>query len=181
MPSNWLSMDDNFPTFTGEESPQKQIAVLCDYLFQMRQGLQYSLRNLTGENFNASALQQLTDDQKNAVLKELQQLISAVNQFSAELSSLSARVTATEKLGARINAAEEAIVSLEEGEELLAGELAATQEAGELLRQEVEVLSKMMQVGADDSAVIGEVGKKLYLVGEIYINGQLHEGGGEAT
>ena len=72
MPSNWLSIDSNFPSFTGEESPEQQIRALHNYLFQLREGLQYSLQNLTADNFNATALQNLSDAQKNEVTTQLQ-------------------------------------------------------------------------------------------------------------
>ena len=205
MPSNWLAMDDNFPTFTGEESPKQQIAALHDYLFQMRQGLLYSMRNLSAENFNATALQQLTDEQKTAVTKELQLLINAVNQCSAALAGIEARVVAVEKLGSRITAAEETIsylekdtATLKEEQQQLAEQMTAAQgsidgleqdlngEEGivkqlQSMREELEKLLEAMQVAEDDSTTIGGVGKKIYLVGEIYINGQLYESGGEAT
>ena len=114
MPSNWLAMDDNFPTFTGEESPSQQISALHNYLYQMREGLQYSMRNLTAENFNETALQQLTDDQKNAVAEELRKLQSTISSFSNEINSLSARVSSVENLGGRVNDAENAITYLQE-------------------------------------------------------------------
>ena len=114
MPSNWFAMDDNFPTFTGEESPSQQISALHNYLYQMREGLQYSMRNLTADNFNEAALQQLTDEQKNAVAEELQKLRSTITSFANEISSLSARVSSLENLGGRMNQAEDAITRLEE-------------------------------------------------------------------
>lgn len=107
-------MDDNFPTFTGEESPAQQITALHNYLYQMREGLQYSMRNLTADNFNEAAWQQLTDDQKNSVAKELQKLRNMITQFSNEIDSLKARVGSVENLGNRMNEAETAITYLEE-------------------------------------------------------------------
>lgn len=202
MPSNWLSVDDNFPTFTGAESPQEQIAALHDYLYQMRQGLQYSLRNLSAENFNASALQQLTDEQKNAVLKELELLINTVSQLSGRLGGLDARVVAVEKLGTRVTGAEEAITYLQEDvealkqhecdlselqntaqelraeQEELLGHMTGAEEAIFDLQEEQKRISEVAKVAEDGSVVVGAEGKKLYLVGEIYINGQLYESGG---
>lgn len=205
MPSNWLAMDDNFPTFTGSESPQQQIAALHDYLFQMRQGLQYSMRNLTAENFNASALQQLTDEQKDAFAKELQVLINTVNQFATDLSNLNARVLAVEKLGARVTSAEEEISylqkdvdQLQEEQAALDEQMTAAQESIDGLEQDLNgedgIIKKLQTVQteqerfasvvreADDgSTIIGGEGEIVHLVGQIYINGQLYESGGEAT
>lgn len=214
MPSNWLAMDDNFPTFTGSESPQEQIAALHDYLFQMRQGLQYSMRNLTAENFNATALQQLTEEQKSALTKELQKLVNVVSQVSADINNLEARVIAMEKLSARVTTAEDAISylqqeveemktkqcecdiaqlqmevqELQEGQETLEEQMTTAeadifglQEELQEIQTEQEKLSSVTQVAQDGSATIGGAGKKIYLVGDIYINGQLYESGGETT
>lgn len=112
MPSNWATIDQNFPTFTGEESPEQQIRALRNYLFQLREGMQYSLQNLTAENFNATALQKLTDDQKNEVTEELQKVYALMNQLSGRLDSLSGRVTGIENLAGRVTAAEGEITDL---------------------------------------------------------------------
>ena len=106
MPSNWLAMDDNFPTFTGEESPKEQIRALHNYLYQMREGLQYSMRNLTADNFNEAALSQMTDAQKEAVTEELKKLQSMIAGFDNELATLRARVAGVENLEGRVNTLE---------------------------------------------------------------------------
>lgn len=207
MPSNWLSMDDNFPTFTGEESPKQQIEALHNYLYQMREGLQYSLRNLTSENFNAVALQNMTEEQKQAVSKDLQKLIAQVNQFSSELRSLSARVSGVEDVAGRVTKVEEelsylqtdvagnktAIKGLQEDvagvlekqEELDALQETVNGETGilaqlEQIQQTVEEIAGAVQIAEDGSATIGAEEKILNLVGTIYINGVLYEQGGEA-
>lgn len=114
MPSNWLSIDSNFPSFTGGESPEQQIRALHNYLFQLREGLQYSLQNLTADNFNATALQNLSNAQKNEVTTQLEKVYALLNQMSAEISSLSGRVTGTENLPGRITSAEEEINQLKD-------------------------------------------------------------------
>lgn len=112
MPSNWLSIDSNFPSFTGEESPEQQIRALHNYLFQLREGLQYSLQNLTSDNFNAAALKDLTDAQKTEVTDMLEKVYNTLNQMSAEIDSLSGRVTGAENLSGRMSAAEGEITGL---------------------------------------------------------------------
>lgn len=112
MPSNWLSIDSNFPSFTGEETPEQQIRALHNYLFQLREGLQYSLQNLTADNFNATALQNLTAEQKNEVTTELQKVYTMLNQMAAQIDSLSGRVTGTENLSGRMTTAEGEITAL---------------------------------------------------------------------
>lgn len=112
MPSNWLSIDSNFPSFTGEETPEQQIRALHNYLFQLREGLQYSLQNLTADNFNATALQNLSDAQKNEVTTQLQKVYTLLNQMAAEIDSLSGRVSGTENLSGRMTTAEGEITAL---------------------------------------------------------------------
>lgn len=112
MPSNWLSIDSNFPSFTGEESPEQQIRALHNYLFQLREGLQYSLQNLTADNFNTAALQNLTDAQKNEVTAQLEKVYTQLNQMAAEIDRLSGRVSGTENLSGRMTTAEGEITAL---------------------------------------------------------------------
>lgn len=112
MPSNWLSIDSNFPSFTGEESPEQQIRALHNYLFQLREGLQYSLQNLTADNFNTAALQNLTDAQKNEVTTQLEKVYTQLNQMAAEIDRLSGRVSGTENLSGRMTTAEGEITAL---------------------------------------------------------------------
>lgn len=112
MPSNWLTIDTNFPTFTGEESAEQQIRALHNYMFQLREGLQYTLQNLTAENFNATALQNLTDSQKSELTDQLQQVYGLLNQLSSEIDSLSGRVAGSENLSGRMTTAENEISSL---------------------------------------------------------------------
>lgn len=112
MPSNWLSIDSNFPSFTGEESPEQQIRALHNYLFQLREGLQYSLQNLTADNFNTAALQNMTDAQKNEVTLQLEKVYAMLNQMAAQIDNLSGRVSGTENLSGRMTTAEDEITAL---------------------------------------------------------------------
>jgi chromosome segregation ATPase len=113
MPSNWLSFDSDFPSFTGEETPEQQIRALHNYLFQLREGLQYSLQNLTADNFNTTALQNMTDAQKNEVTRQLEKVYTQLSQMTAEIDRLSSRVSSTENLSGRMTTAEGEITALE--------------------------------------------------------------------
>lgn len=113
MPSSLQAIDSNFPTFTGEESPKQQIQAMHNYLFQLREGLQYSLRNLSAENFNAAALENLSESQKSEVANQLTQVYSLLNQLGAKVDSLSGRITGVENLGSRVTDTEEEISYLD--------------------------------------------------------------------
>ena len=208
MPSNWLSIDSNFPSFTGEEPPEQQIRALHNYLFQLREGLQYSLQNLTADNFNATALQNMTDAQKNEVTLQLEKVYSMLNQMAVQIENLSGRVSGTENLAGRVTTAEGEITSLkgrvkltEENIKGLKVRAAVTegnvedlsgrvkqleddktlddlQEQMDATRQALQKISGAVQVADDGSATVGSEGKVLHLVGQVYINGVLIEQGG---
>lgn len=114
MPNSWLSIDTGFPSFTGKESPSEQIKALHDYLYQLRQGLQYSLANLTMDNFNATALQQMDQGQKDQLEQELRKVYARLDQVSAKVDQLSASVTGLQGLSGRMDNAESDIDALEE-------------------------------------------------------------------
>ncbi len=119
MPSNWLSIDSNFPSFTGEESTERQIMALHNYLFQLREGLQYSLQNLTADNFNTAALHNLSEAQKNEMTEQLKKVYTQLNQMAVEIDRLSSRVVGAENLQNRMEAAEENAGKLDERIRLL--------------------------------------------------------------
>lgn len=106
MPSNFMSLDD-FPTFTGQESPKEQIQALHNYLFVMREQLVYMLQNLSIDNWNASALQTLTEGTQAEFVKTLQTVSGQLSQLKSQVDSLSGRVSGTESLSGRILSLEE--------------------------------------------------------------------------
>lgn len=154
MPSNILSFDNGFPTFTGQESPQQQIAALHNYLFQVREGLRYSLSNLGKNNFNPKELEQMSEEQKTQMEQLLSQVYNQLNGISKQLGSL------TETVNSHGTA--------------IGGLAQQMEQAGESL----EKLGQVLQVAEDGSAALGSEGKRLDLIGEIYINGVLYEQGG---
>ena len=157
MPSNWQSIDMNFPSFTGEESPKEQIQALHNYLFQLRQGLQYSLQNLGVKNFNATSLKELTDAQKADVQVLLQGVTNSINSLSGEVNGLSSRIRDMEKLTGQVADIEEWTAAAEE-------ELKA-------LSDRIGALENIIRVEEDGSVTIGTDGKILNFVGDVYING----------
>ena len=57
MPSNWLYIDTNFPTFTGEENTEKKVTTIQNYMFMLVEQLRYSLHNLDLSNMNQTAVE----------------------------------------------------------------------------------------------------------------------------
>lgn len=205
MPSNWLTIDNGFPSFTGEEPAEQQIKALHNYLYQLREGLQYSLRNLTTENFNATALDKVSKEQKDALQVELNKVYNQLNQLRGLCDSMSARLSNLEsKVGdanTEIDGIKDRLVDVEDGAEALGEwvleveqdtatqgqQIADLEEAvngadgvkakAENLDNRVEKIESVTQVSADGSTTVGTQGKDLRLVGNIYINGVLFEGG----
>ncbi len=137
---NFMSIDTGFPTFTGKESPQEQIRALHNYMFQLREGLEYMLQNLTTQNFNTTAWEQVEEGQKDAVQQEVQKVYKLAVQINQKVEDLAGRTKTVE--------------------------------------DNVKMLEGAVQVAEDGSVTIGAEGTVLKLVGDVYINGALYEGGG---
>lgn len=97
MPSNLLAIDTNFPTFTGEEPVEEQIRQLVNYLYQLRESLQYSLQNLSKENFNATALDQLTKEASQEIVNQMQKIWNTLSRLDVEIKALQGRISESEK------------------------------------------------------------------------------------
>lgn len=200
MPSQWLAIDDNFPSFTGAEAPGEQIRALHNYLYQLRESLQYSLRNLTADNFNAAALQNMSAEQKNEVTKQLEKVYSVTSELSAKNDKLDTRVRNVEKLPGRLeeieselqeNAeaakqararAEEAAAGIAKLQETQSGSdrrLNELQELATSIKGEVDRLSAAIGKSADGGLCIGVDGGSIHLIGKVYINGVLYTQGEE--
>ena len=71
MPSNWLYVDTNFPTFTGEESTEAKVSTIQNYLFMLVEQLRYSLHNLDSGNMNPSALDRYASGLTEPIYRQL--------------------------------------------------------------------------------------------------------------
>ena len=67
MPSNWLYIDSNFPTFTGEENLKEQVTTIQNYMYMLVEQLRYTLHNLDLSNMNEAAV----DDWENAITEPI--------------------------------------------------------------------------------------------------------------
>ena len=61
MPSDFLAIDTNFPTFTAQTSADDKITSLYNYVYLLVEQLRYSLFNLDTRNFNKTALDGITE------------------------------------------------------------------------------------------------------------------------
>lgn len=105
MPSNWLYVDTNFPTFTADQSPDEKISTVQNYLYMLVEQLRYSMHNLDPEtNLNRTAAEKYASSITEPVYlrlegneEELARLALTVDGFSLEVSngSTSSRVYLT--------------------------------------------------------------------------------------
>ena len=96
MPSNWSMIDNNFPSFTGDERPRKQIAQLQNYMMLLVEQLKYQLNNLSTINWNDSALKDFQADTTKDVEEELDNVTGDLSQTATDLADVVDRLRKVE-------------------------------------------------------------------------------------
>ncbi len=123
MPSNWLYIDTNFPTFTGEETANEKIETVQNYLFLLVEQLRYTLRNLDLSNMNQTAKERWESAITEPIYAKIADTDENVNELNITAQGLSARLSDAESditelgvtaqgLAARMSTAEGNITSL---------------------------------------------------------------------
>ena len=123
MPSNWLYIDTNFPSFTQKESDGEKIETMQDYLFMLVEQLRYTLRNLDLKNMNKAAMNGFLQNIREPIYAKIEDTDKNVNELSITAKGLSARISNAEGnitqlgatadgLAARISSAEGNITQL---------------------------------------------------------------------
>ena len=194
MPQKWQQVDTDFPTFTGNESVTEKVDQIINYLRILVEELQYQLQNLDESNWNANAWNNLEANTEAAVAEKVQALENSITALKIEINALSGRVSQSES---RITEAETAISELEQQADEQAGlteqlteQLSDAQADIDDLQQRLDAEGGIVErlcatekaaaiIGqdADGNPVIGSEDAVLKLVGRIYINGILFEGG----
>ena len=62
MPTQFATLDNGFPSFTGRESTEQKVDALYNYVFLLLENLRYILRNLSTENFNEAEMEEWGDE-----------------------------------------------------------------------------------------------------------------------
>ena len=123
MPSNWLYIDTNFPSFTQKESDGEKIETMQDYLFMLVEQLRYTLRNLDLKNMNKAAMNGFLQNIREPIYAKIEDTNKNVNELSITADGMSARISSAEGnitqlgatadgLAARISSAEGNITQL---------------------------------------------------------------------
>lgn len=165
MRSSMPTLDDQFPTLRGDESPKEMFSKIVNYLFVMREALDYTLANLSIDNWNAESWD------------ETQQ---PLNQLAAELSSLASKVTqqgiSVNDLYREMGSTKDRVTGLEERMDTAEGDVAYLAELCVELTQRLGTVEEMVRAEEDTGAItIGKEGTLLNLVGQVSINGTPYE------
>jgi predicted nucleic acid-binding Zn-ribbon protein len=92
MPSNWLYIDTNFPSFTQKESASDKIETMQDYLFMLVEQLRYTLHNLDLSNMNKTAADGFVKQITDPIYGEIKDAEGNITQLQATAQGLSARI-----------------------------------------------------------------------------------------
>ena len=150
MASNWLSVDSNFPTFTGKESPQEQIAKLVDYMVQLTTQLRYSLQNLGTDNWNAKDLEKFASSATADVVKQMKQVSDQLTGIKNTVNNLAARVNEISGVVSRVKDVENTITLIEADTEDHKERIKALEESVAYLEQVPEDHEERLQ-GAEEN------------------------------
>lgn len=92
MPSNWLYIDTNFPTFTGEEETEEKVSSIQNYLFMLVEQLRYSLRNLDLKNMNPAAVERFTGTITEPIYGRIEDAEGNITQLGITAQGLAAKI-----------------------------------------------------------------------------------------
>lgn len=123
MPSNWLYIDTNFPSFTQKESANDKIETMQDYLFMLVEQLRYTLHNLDLSNMNKAAADGFAKAITDPVYAEIKDAEGNINQIGLTAQGLAARmenaegnitqlVATADGLGARVSSLDGSVTNL---------------------------------------------------------------------
>ena len=92
MPSNWLYIDTNFPSFTQKESVNDKVETMQDYLFMLVEQLRYTLHNLDLSNMNKTAADEFVKQITNPIYGEIKDAEGNITQVALVAKGLAARI-----------------------------------------------------------------------------------------
>lgn len=92
MPSNWLYIDTNFPSFTQKESVNDKVETMQDYLFMLVEQLRYTLHNLDLSNMNKTAADGFVKQITDPIYGEIKDAEGNITQVALVAEGLAARI-----------------------------------------------------------------------------------------
>lgn len=164
MPSNWLYIDNNFPTFTGEEKVSDQVTTIQNYLYMLVEQLRYTLHNLDLSNMNAAALEKYGKTLTEPIYAELESekgslasLAFTAEALSLRLSDAEGNVSALQAtadgMGSRVSSAEGSISVLQQTADSLASQIGDANGNISALQQTVNGFQLSVSNGQNSSVI----------------------------
>ena len=92
MPSNWLYIDTNFPSFTQKESVNDKVETMQDYLFMLVEQLRYTLHNLDLSNMNKTAADEFVKQITDPIYGEIKDAEGNITQVALVAEGLATRI-----------------------------------------------------------------------------------------
>lgn len=92
MPSNWLYIDTNFPSFTQKESTSDKVETMQDYLFMLVEQLRYTLHNLDLSNMNKTAADEFVKQITDPIYGEIKDAEGNITQVTLMAEGLAGRI-----------------------------------------------------------------------------------------
>ena len=92
MPSNWLYIDTNFPSFTQKERVNDKVETMQDYLFMLVEQLRYTLHNLDLSNMNKTAADEFVKQITDPIYGEIKDAEGNITQVALVAKGLAARI-----------------------------------------------------------------------------------------
>lgn len=112
MPSDILSADTGFPTFTGDMSTDQKIERVTNYLYMLLEQLRYTLSNLGVDNFNDTELVEIGKVISEPILVRLEDEVSGsltslqitVNGIASKVQDSEGNITALQQTATSLSA-----------------------------------------------------------------------------
>jgi len=176
MPSNWMMIENSFPSFTGRESAKELSQDLLNYMRILVEELKYQLNNLDTTNWNTEALEKFQESTTEELNKQMLTAIQNMKMVMNEVSGIGLRLSTAEY---NIRNLETDVADLQREQrgqdarlENQEGYMEAAQADIDELKQNVlGVLSR----DENGNPTLGGAGLTLHLIGSIYVNGKLIE------
>lgn len=92
MPSNLLSVDTSFPTFTPDQSNEEKLDVVTNYLYMLMEQLRYTLANLGAGNFNDAELNEIGMTITQPIYVDLENAAGAIADLTLTADQLTSRL-----------------------------------------------------------------------------------------
>ena len=162
MPSNWLYIDTQFPSFTGEEDLNEKVTTIQNYMFMLVEQLRYTLHNLDLTNMNGKALSDFVGDITDPIYAKIEDSDGNVAQLQLDVEGLRTQVQDAEGNIAQLELTSQGLASqLQDAE----GNISALQQTSTSLSSRLQSaegsISSLQQTAAGLSSTVASQGGQI--------------------